>query len=368
MTTEHKAQSHLAEEDPDVHRTLRWYWDPDRYEFPRLSALQRVQLERQNWAELRRHLRAFRPDVVAWWSMGCMSLTLIEQVRRRGIPAIFIVHDDWLVYGWKHDAWTRIWRGRRRALAPAAERLCGVPTAVDVCAAGPLVFNSRYTLGRAKAAGIYSSTASVVHPGIDERFLDPLPASPWRWRLVYVGRIDRQKGIDTAVEALSHLPPTATLTVWGVGDDRYATEMRTLAEKFGVGARLCFNGFASGDALRSAYADADVVIFPVRWEEPFGLVPLEAMGLGRPVVTTARGGTSEYVQDGVNALVVPSDDPAAIASCVGRLARDEGLRARIRAGGRRTAGWYTAERFAKRTVEAITRAAFERSDVVAARQ
>ena len=47
---------------------------------------------------------------------------------------------------------------------------------------------------------------TVIHPGIGERFLRPLAPEPWRWRMVYVGRIDRQKGIDTAVAALAHLP------------------------------------------------------------------------------------------------------------------------------------------------------------------
>ncbi len=191
---------------------------------------------------------------------------------------------------------------------------------------------------------------SVVHPGIDERFLEPAAPEPWRWRLVYVGRIDRQKGIDTAVAALAHLPPDATLSVWGSGDDSYIAEMKALADRLGLGERMRFEGFVSTEALRSVYAAADVVVFPVRWNEPFGLVPLEAMGVGRPVVTTARGGTAEFVRDGANALVFPADDAAALARCVERLARDETLRSRLREEGRRTAAQYTVARFAERTV------------------
>jgi glycosyltransferase involved in cell wall biosynthesis len=357
LTSDYMEDGGRPEDDPDVHRTLRWYWDLERYEFPRLHLIQRIRLERQNAAELRRHLKQFRPDVVTWWSMGCMSLSLIEQVRRAGIPAVFVVHDDWLIYGREHDRWLRTWSGPRRQLVGrVAERVCGVPSQVELNRAGPFVFNSRYTLERAREAGVQGPGMTIVHPGIDGRFLEGVPAEPWGWRLAYVGRIDRQKGIDTAVAALAYLPPAATLTVWGTGDERYIAEMRDLAAGLGVSERVRFEGFAADDTLRSAYADADAVVFPVRWNEPFGLVPLEAMGMGRPVITTSRGGTAEFVRDQANALVFAPDDARGLAACVGRLADDESLRARIREEGQLTAARYSAVEFAERTVEEIVRA------------
>jgi glycosyltransferase involved in cell wall biosynthesis len=358
LTSDYREDARRSEEDPDVHRTLRWYWDLERYEFRCPSLLGRVRLERQNAAELRRHLDGFRPDIVTWWSMGCMSLSLIEQVRRRGIPAVFVVHDDWLVYGWDHDRWMRTWIGpRRRRLVPIVESLFRVPAEVDINHAGPFVFNSRYTLERAQTIRLDGPVTTVVYPGIDERFREALPAEPWRWRLAYVGRIDRQKGIDTAVAALAHLPRTATLSIWGRGDKAYIAEMKALADRLGVGDRVRFCGFSGAERLRLAYREADVVVFPVRWNEPFGLVPLEAMGVGRPVVTTARGGMAEFVRDGDNALVVPADDATALAGSVERLAADPRLRSRLTEAGFRTASQHSAARFARRTVEAIVQAA-----------
>lgn len=354
LTSDYREDASRAEEDPDVHRTLRWYWDLERYEFPRLTLLQRLRLERQNAAELLRHLKDFRPDIVAWWSMGCMSLSLIEQARRAGIPAVFVVHDDWLVYGWEHDQWMRTWQGPRRGrLAPVIERICGIPTSVDVNGGGRFVFNSAYVLTRARRIRGLRADASVVPPGIDESFLKPVPPQMWQWRLACVGRVDRQKGIDTAVAALAHLPPETTLDIWGTGDARYIDEMKSIAAGIGAGGRVRFHGFAGQAELRSAYASADAVVFPVRWNEPFGLVPLEAMGIGRPVVTTSRGGTGEFVRDGENALVIPADDPVALADGIHRLARDEALRARLLDGGRRTAERYTATQFAERAVHEI---------------
>ena len=354
LASDYRDSEDRGEEDPDVYRSLRWYWDLNRYQFPRLNLAQRIALERHNAVELARHLKEFRPEVVSWWSMGCMSLSLIERVRRAGLRAAFIVHDDWLVYGPQYDQWLRMWRGKRLILAPLVERLLRVPTQVEFGRAGTYVFNSRYTLGRALQTGLEPIAASVVHPGIDERFLSQAPAHAWTWRLVYVGRIDRQKGIDTAVRALPHLPPSASLSVWGSGDALYVDEMKRLAQELGVGGRVHFAGQAGADALTQVYADADVLVFPVRWEEPFGLVPLEAMGIGTPVVTTSRGGTSEFVQDGDNALVFEPDDHVALAGLIVRLAEDGQLRDRLRAGGERTAARHTLARFAEQTVEKIT--------------
>ncbi len=357
LASDYRDSDARGEDDADVYRTLRWYWDLRRYEFPKLSVAERLVLERHNAAELARHMCEFRPDVISWWSMGCMSLSLIERVRRAGLTAVFNVHDDWLVYGPEYDQWIRLWRGRRVRLASLAERLSGIPTKLDLSRAGRFVFNSHYTLARGLATGLSGDSCTVVYPGIDERSLKPLPSQPWRWRLAYVGRIDRQKGIDTAIRALARLPRVASLSIWGTGDDRHIEELRRLAEAVGAGGRVRFEGWAGAEQLRAVYGGADAIVFPVRWEEPFGLVPLEAMAVGRPVVGTARGGTAEFVRDGENALVFSADDELGLAQAIRRLAQDERLRQRLRDGGKRTAAGHTIARFATRTVEEIVRAA-----------
>jgi glycosyltransferase involved in cell wall biosynthesis len=80
----------------------------------------------------------------------------------------------------------------------------------------------------------------------------------------------------------------------------------------------------------------------VRWREPWGVVPLEAMGVGRPVVATGRGGSGEYLRDGDNALLFDAEDPEALAHQITRLANDDALRERLRAGGLQTAHDHTA--------------------------
>jgi glycosyltransferase involved in cell wall biosynthesis len=172
---------------------------------------------------------------------------------------------------------------------------------------------------------------------VGDEFLDPAPAEPWAWRLLYVGRIDERKGIDTAIRALEQLPEEATLTVVGSGDEDVERRLRALADE-----RVRFTGIVPREQLPAVYAGADVVLFPVRWREPWGVVPLEAMGIGRPVVATGRGGSGEYLRDGENALLFDAEDPAALAERIQRLATDEQLRERLRSNGLETARRHTA--------------------------
>jgi glycogen synthase len=340
--------------DPQVRRELRWYWRD--HGFPRLGRLERVRLERTNARVLERELREFRPDVVSWWAMGGMSLSLLERVRRRGIPAVAFVHDDWLEYGPRVDGWLAALDGRGLAAA-VAEGLVRVPARVDLDRAARYVFVSENTRRRALAAGLAPASTGVAHSGIDQAFIDPALEREWSWVLLYVGRLDARKGVDTAVAVLARLAPAASLTLIGGWDEREERRLSLMAAELGVADRVIFAGQRSRAEVHAAYADADAVVFPVRWEEPWGLVPLEAMGRGRPVVATGRGGSGEYLRDGVNCLLFEAGDTAGLAAALERLAGDEELRRRLRGGGLETAARHTQDRFNETVLAELERAA-----------
>lgn len=341
-------------DDPDVHRELRRYWHDGAA--AKLSLRGRLALERHNAATLARHLRELRPDVVAWWGMGGMSLSLVEQVRAAGLPAVAFVGDDWLTYAPPGDAWLRIFAGRPRLARPVAA-LTHLPTHVDWGAAATYVFVSESLRRQAPPL----PRTAVEHPGIDRAFLEARLAAPWSWRLLALGRMDPRKGFATAIEALSELPE-ATLTIAGGGSDDEVRRLEALAEQLGVGDRIAWLGPRGRAELPQLYADHDAVLFPVVWAEPFGLVPLEAMGIGRPVVATGRGGSGEYLRDGENCLLHPAEDAAALAAAVRRLATDDALATRLREGGRRTAARYTMERFEEAALAQLQVAVDGRSD------
>ncbi len=343
------------EEDPDVYRELRWYWRDHR--FPRLPLRTRREIEIANLATLERHLRDFRPDVVAWWAMGGMSMSLVERVARGPLPAAGFVVDDWLIYGPKVDGWQRTWRVA--PLRAFAERRFGIPTVLDLAAAAEWTFVSETALRHARENGLHPRGAQVAYGGVDSGLFPRAPERQWEWELLYVGRIDRRKGVHTAIRALSDLPE-ARLTVIGSGDGQHLRELESIAEREGLTDRLRFERRRRAE-LAAAYAAADAVLFPAIWEEPWGLVPLEAMSVGRPVVATGAGGSGEYLRDGSNCLLyAPRDDPSALARAVNRLAADEELRLRIRNEGFETAANHTEESFNQRVVDAVKAAARRR--------
>lgn len=345
LTTDHRQPGVTApDDDPSVHRELRWWWRD--HAWPRFTARERLAVERGNARVFDRHVRELRPDAVAWMACGGMTLSLVERARRAGLPSLALAQDDWAIYGPRVDAWLRMWR-RAGPLAPLGAAVTGVPTSVDLDAIDRWVAISADTLRRARELGGWRLDGGrVVHTGIDASWVGgPLPEEPWRWRLLNVGRIDERKGIDTAIDALAHLPADATLTVAGAGDDQALRALRERAARAGLDGRVAFLGAQDRDRLRAVYADADAVVFPVRWDEPWGLVPLEAMALGRPVLATGRGGSAEYLRDGENALLFPADDPQALAARLLELAVDRDLRGRLRAGGLATAARHTDAAF-----------------------
>jgi glycosyltransferase involved in cell wall biosynthesis len=333
LVSDHRSEEAAsAEPDDAVYRELRWYWRD--HAWPAIPVRERVRLERSNGAVLEHHLTTFAPDVVGWWSMGGMSLSLIERVRRSGIPGAGFVCEGWMVYGPSVDGWIRLTRWP--IVGAVAERLTGVPTRLKLNDSARWLFPSEL-LRRESSSRWGLTETSVAHQGVDPEVFRPAPRPDWRYRLLYAGRIDPRKGIDLAIGALPELPPEASLEVVGDGDAAHLGELRELAQRLGVADRVAFLPGEPQPRLRDRYAEADVVVFPVRWREPYGLVPLEAMAVGAPVIATGRGGSGEYLRDRENSLIFnPDEGPGALAEAVTELAEDSELRQRLSGGGAAT--------------------------------
>jgi glycosyltransferase involved in cell wall biosynthesis len=319
-----------------VHRTLEFYWLDHELLSP--PVWRRALIERRNRHKLAELLDRFRPDVVSVWNMGAMSLGMLSAVEEREIPMVLAVCDDWLVYGPNLDAWQRLFLARPRA-ARVVQAVTRVPTSLPNLAEGAFCFVSDFTRRRAIGDGFADiNTSTVVFSGIDRNDFPPGPTPDrrsWSWRILYVGRIDDRKGIETLIKALNDLPE-ASLEILGRGADEYVASLHTLGRELGVDYRVQF-GAVDRSELRGRYAAADVVVFPSEWDEPFGLVPVEAMSCETPVVATGTGGSAEFLRDGVNCLRFPPQDVAALVKQVRRLANDQELRARLVANGLITA-------------------------------
>jgi glycogen(starch) synthase len=337
-----------GERGAGIRRDLLLYWHD--HELLRPPLREQVRVERHNQRVLTAALEEVEPEVVSFWNMGAVSMGVLTAVVEREIPTVLVVCDNWLVYGPLVDPWAARF-ARHRVLAKVIRRLTGVPTVLaDLDRVEAACFVSESTRRTAVDNTRWSFPRSIVtYSGVERReFPPPGPgeeAGPWRGRLLYVGRVEARKGVETAVQALAGLPQSYTLEILGPGDQHYMADLKRLAESLGVGERVHFDAVARA-ALRSRYLAADAVVFPSEWAEPFGLVPLEAMACGRPVVATAMGGSAEFLSDGVNCVVFAPGDDQALGMAIRRLADDESLRRRLVDGGLATASEFDTDRLA----------------------
>jgi glycosyltransferase involved in cell wall biosynthesis len=168
------------------------------------------------------------------------------------------------------------------------------------------------------------------------------PMAPDPARFLFMGRLTPHKGVAWLLESMRHVPPDVQLDIAGDGNERESLE--ALARQLGLAGRVHFHGWLEGAALDRLLDVARALVFPSRWHEPFGLVSLEAMARGRPVVAAAVGGIPEVVVDGHTGLLVDVDDRAALSGALNRLAGDAGLAARLgRAAHQRLREHYTME-------------------------
>lgn len=189
-----------------------------------------------------------------------------------------------------------------------------------------------------ESMGLAPGRVSVVPCGVDVRSASPPPLpSNERPRLLVLGRLVERKGVGNVVEALAQLPGVELVIAGGpdrdmLSADPQAVRLRELAVALGVSDRVTFVGRVSHDHVPALIRTADVVV-AVPWYEPFGIVPLEAMACGRPVVGSAVGGLLDTIVPGVTGELVPPRRPDVLAKALRGLLDDPSRRRSYGAAG-----------------------------------
>ncbi|MDE3088586.1 MAG: glycosyltransferase [Chloroflexota bacterium] len=206
---------------------------------------------------------------------------------------------------------------------------------------------------RQQMVDLYAAPAdriSIIPPGVDLKLFHPIPAVAAKelietrtddHSVLFVGRIDPVKGIDIWFQAMALVVKEnpelrGHLCVCLVGGDldeetpadAELVRLQALKEELGISDLVTFLGRRTQEALVYYYAAADAVVMPSLYES-FGMVALEAMACGTPVVASDVGGLSYLVRDGETGFLVPERDPRALANCLTLLLRDPALRARL---------------------------------------
>lgn len=197
----------------------------------------------------------------------------------------------------------------------------------------------------------FTRPISVVPNGVDLARFRPGVVPVARYRdgrvnILFVGRFDPRKGLPELLEACERLAARGTdFRLILVGDGRLRPGLERRARR-ALPGRVVFEGQVPHERLPQYYATADLFCSPARGSESFGLVLLEAMALGVPVVASDIPGYRCVVSHGTEGLLTPPRDPVALADALGGLIEDPERRARMGAAGVRTAARFGWERVA----------------------
>lgn len=200
---------------------------------------------------------------------------------------------------------------------------------------------------------------TVIPCGVDLSAFTPAgerePRTGSRRKILSLGRLVERKGIADVIEALVEIPDAELIVAGGpdcndLSNDPEACRLRAIASKMGVADRVEFRGRVPRAGVPALLRSVDVAVcYP--WYEPFGIVPLEAMACGVPVVVSSVGGLIDTVVDGVTGMHVAPRRPGALAAALRTLLDDEGLRSQLGvAGSRRVHERYSWPRIANETL------------------
>lgn len=272
-----------------------------------------------------------QPDLVVCHNLTGWSVSAWDEIVAAGVPIVQVLHDMYLLC----PSSTMFKKGHScqqqcglcaRFRKGHDERSAQVDTVVGV---------SRYMLDTLQANGYFQgSRGYVVHnaspysaPGI-QALPAPDPAraqAPLRFG--YLGTLSEPKGVGWLIEQFQHLPCDATLQIAGRGQLDDERRFKAMAKS----ANISFVGYQKPEEF---YSQIDVAIVPSMWNEPFGMVAVEACAHSRPVIASRMGGLTEIIQDQFNGLLCSPDDPDSLGVAMLRLHQQPQLLARLSAQAR----------------------------------
>lgn len=285
----------------------------------------------------RRELRRRRPDIVI--AITTVLPALLVAARLERVPAVVYAAE---IYG---QDWKRA-RGRRAFGVALAYATAWLSKGIVCCS--DAVARQFPRSPRRRVAVAYPPIGREYAGGSRARGRERLGLAAEDICVGVVGSLSRGRGQDVAIRAVAALReryPSLRLLVVGTPHPRevdvaFARELRDLARDLGVDQAVTFAGTdvvgSGADAMADVYAAVDLVVNPARVAESFGRVAPEALVAGRPVVATRVGAVSEVLRDGVDAVLVPPDDPGALANAVAKVLDDPALAGRlVESGGLR---------------------------------
>jgi glycosyltransferase involved in cell wall biosynthesis len=306
--------------------------------------------ERENARVLREAIDGFSPDVFVVWNMWNLSRNLPFWAEK-WMPGrvAYYVASTWPIEADIHEEYWHRPAGRPqtemawrlvRAMALSRLRQQGYPPKLRF---EHVVCNSHFVKDSLMRGSVLGSNAGVVYTGIDpEPFFCELSGGIQKregpLRLLYFGNLIAQKGVHTAIEALSLLDQRGfgdrvELTILGAGHPDYEARLRAMSQSMRVDDRVHFAGRVEREEIPDWLRRSDVFLFTSTGPEALARTVMEAMAAGLLVIGTRAGGQKEMLFDGENALTFQEEDAEGLARNIVRALDDPRMRWRLAKAG-----------------------------------
>lgn len=277
-----------------------------------------------------------QPDVVFVWNTKSIGIGPVLAAQEAGIPVVFSLLDYWLAdlkvsLASSSGQFKRWYHGLLNGLKD-----------FDWLDVRHLILTSRAVRQTYIDQGFSSEHFQVISPGITAGLIldkDEIPgketAKDQTLKLLFVGRLVPEKGLEVALRALAQAVQDAEighakLDIIGEGAADYRLHLEDLIASLGLQERARLVGPLARRQVLERYPAYDVLLVPSLWVEPFGIIVIEAMARGLAIIATNHGGPSEIITDGYDGRLVPPGDPAALAQVIVELAGNSELTYQMR--------------------------------------
>lgn len=312
------------------------------------------QLARAFWSReaarnLKNLLEDFKPDIVHVHNAYThLSPSILKVCKAAGIPIVLTLHDYALLSA-NYSLWDAY---RKRSMNPARIGLLATAKTryikgsllATIVLDGIVKLHHYFRLYRKRVDRFFAISNAqrdiFLQHGFSEEqialqynFVSPQcqPRKP-KNKIVFVGQLRTHKGPQLLIDAMKHFPDTE-LRIMGRGE-----ELSALKKQAKGMDNITFFGFVSQEELGKELSQAKCAVFPSLWEEPFGLVLVEAMQCGVPVIVSNRGAFPEIVEDGVAGLIFDPDQPETLVHAIKELIEKDAICQALSEAGQERAG------------------------------
>ncbi len=270
-------------------------------------------------------------------------LSIINILLKNKYPIIFTIHSIYAIDE-KMFEWVSISRYIYRKILSIVERMMILKSLTNIIVAAPPMRDILINKTKAK---IY-----IIPNGIDLKYVrDITSKSIGHPCILYVGRLTKRKGVDILLKAIpmiKDLIPNILLYI--IGEGPQDNELKEIVKDLNIDNNVKFLGFVSEEEKYSYYKHVDICIIP-SIDEPFGIVLLEAMACGKPIVASNVGGIPFVVEDGKTGILVKPGDVDILAEKIIMLLQSEELREQMGMAGKEKTANFSWQVIAEQTVK-----------------